>query len=70
MGYVFQENILFYGSLYENILFGRDPKKAGLDFDKVVDIADVKEFTDRFPHKFEEIVGSAEQLSQAARNSV
>jgi subfamily B ATP-binding cassette protein MsbA len=56
LGVVLQETFLFDGTIRENILFSR-PDATEEQFMKAVRIARVNEFAERFPEKYNTIVG-------------
>ena len=56
LGVVLQDNFLFDGTVRENIAFTR-PDASAAKVEEVAKIAYVDEFVDRFPDKFETIVG-------------
>lgn len=55
IGFSFQENFLFNGSIYENIKFGRDINEK--EILKAANIAEVDEFTKNIPKKYKSPVG-------------
>jgi subfamily B ATP-binding cassette protein MsbA len=56
LGVVLQETFLFDGTIRENVLFSR-PQATEEEFLKACAIARVDEFAERFPEKYETIVG-------------
>ncbi len=56
LGVVLQDNFLFDGTVRENIAFTR-PDASAEKVEEVAKIAYVDEFVDRFPDKFETVVG-------------
>jgi len=56
LGVVLQETFLFDGTIRENVLFSR-PGATEEEFLKACSIARVDEFAERFPEKYETIVG-------------
>ncbi|MCA9322280.1 MAG: ABC transporter ATP-binding protein, partial [Planctomycetes bacterium] len=54
--YVPQDDLLFAGSIRENILFGR-PDASDVDIDRAVDQSLVRDFVDRFPDGLDTKVG-------------
>jgi len=56
LGVVLQDDFLFEGTIRENILFPR-PDASAEDLDKAVKSAYVNEFTDRFEHGLDTLIG-------------
>lgn len=56
-GIVHQEPFLFGRSIMDNITFGFEEKFSEIEINEVVKIAQVSEFVDRFPEKYETIIG-------------
>jgi subfamily B ATP-binding cassette protein MsbA len=56
LGVVLQETFLFDGTIRENVLFSR-PQASGEQFLRACRIARVDEFAERFPERYETVVG-------------
>jgi ATP-binding cassette subfamily B (MDR/TAP) protein 8 len=56
IGYIDQEPVLFAGSIYDNIRYGR-PGASDADVYEAARLANASGFIDSFPSKYETVVG-------------
>lgn len=56
IGLVFQENFIFSGTVRENLIFG-NPKITEKEMKRAAEIAEVAEFVEKMPDKYDEVIG-------------
>ncbi len=69
MGLVLQESFLFSGSIAFNIRYGK-PSAESTEVERAARIANIHEFIESLPHKYETVLSESEELSGGQKQRV